>query len=90
MVDIPLKYYGLTHQSKGAEWRDNHHLITFDVNVSVMVCVAIDSRQLISMATTFLTSTFKAIGKKIVPCRVSPAHRLSGVRAEIPEKGTVN
>ena len=48
MEDIPPKYYGLTHL-----WGPNDETITFDVNIPVIVYVAIDSRLHACIATPF-------------------------------------
>ena len=59
MVDIPPKYYGLTH----LRGPNDETTITFDVNVPVIVYVAIDSRL---HRNNILPSTFIATGEKIV------------------------
>ena len=59
MVDIPPKYYGLTH----LRGPNDETTITFTVNVPVIVYVAIDSRQ---HRQNILPSTFIATGEKIV------------------------
>lgn len=59
MEDIPPKYHGLTH----LRGPNDEKTITFDVNVPVMVYVAIDSR---FHRNTILPSDFKATGEKIV------------------------
>ena len=59
MEDIPPKYYGLTH----LRGPNDETTITFDVNIPVIVYVAIDSRL---HRNTILPSTFIATGEKIV------------------------
>ena len=59
MEDIPPKYYGLTH----LRGPNDERTITFDVNIPVIVYVAIDSRL---HRNTILPSTFIATGEKIV------------------------
>ena len=59
MEDIPPKYYGSTH----LRGPNDERTITFDVNIPVIVYVAIDSRL---HRNTILPSTFIATGEKIV------------------------
>ena len=59
MVDIPPKYYGLTH----LRGPNDERTITFAVNVPVIMYVAIDSRL---HHQNILPSTFKATREKIV------------------------
>ena len=59
MEDIPPKYYELTH----LRGPNDETTITFDVNIPVIVYVAIDSRL---HRNTILPSTFIATGEKIV------------------------
>ena len=59
MVDIPPKYYGLTH----LRGPNDETTITFAVNVPVIVYVAIDSR---FNRNNILPSTFIDTGEKIV------------------------
>ena len=59
MEDIPPKYYGLTH----LRGPNDERTIIFDVNIPVIVYVAIDSRL---HRNTILPSTFIATGEKII------------------------
>lgn len=59
MVDIPPKYYGLTH----LRGPNDETTVSFDVNIPVIVYVAIDSRL---HRNNILPSTFIATGEKIV------------------------
>lgn len=59
MVDIPPKYYGLTH----LRGPNDETTVKFDVNIPVIVYVAIDSRL---NRHNILPSTFVSTGEKIV------------------------
>ena len=59
MEDIPPKYHGLTH----LRGPNDETTITFQVNIPVVVFVAIDSR---NNRNTILPASFKATGEKIV------------------------
>ena len=59
MEDIPPKYHGLTH----LRGPNDETTITFQVNIPVVVYVAIDSR---NNRNTILPASFKATGEKIV------------------------
>jgi len=82
MVDIPPKYHGLTH----LRGPNDETTITFDVNVPVMVYVAIDSRQ---HRNNILPSTFKATGEKIVHAGCHPRTDFPIYERKYPTRGTV-
>ena len=65
MVDIPPKYPGLTH----LRGPNDETTSTFDVNIPVMVYMAIESRY---HRNNILLSTFKATGEKIVHAGCHP------------------
>ena len=82
MEDIPPKYYGLTH----LRGPNDETTITFDVNIPVIVYVAIDSRL---HRNTILPSTFIATGEKIVHGGCHARTDFPIYERKYPSEGTV-
>lgn len=82
MVDIPPKYYGLTH----LRGPNDENTITFEVNIPVVVYVAIDSRH---NRQHILPLTFTNTGEKIVHGGCHARTDFPIYAREYPNGGTV-